>query len=157
MKTIYIFLDIDGVLVKEEPSVVELTLDDLEQDLMKFDADCLRQFENVIRKHQNCKIVISSSWRELFAFEEIKALFSDDVAKKVVGVTPISTQSLQYFRYHEILDYLKQHHALDNAWIAIDDISEHFPPNAPLVETDPNDGFDDLAAEELDDFLSDHS
>ncbi len=37
----YIFLDIDGVLVKEDAPGAEI---DLDEDLMKFDENCLTLF-----------------------------------------------------------------------------------------------------------------
>ena len=60
----YIFLDIDGVLVKEDITPIE-DIAILEADYGKFDPICLQKFENVIRQHPKIKIVISSAWREL--------------------------------------------------------------------------------------------
>ena len=127
----YIFLDIDGVLVKkvEKPKEVPVIVSnesDLVDDVLKFDQDCLNEFESVIRQYKQSKIVIDSSWREWFAFETIKALFSNDVADKVIGVTPEAREWVNYFRYYEILDYLKQNNASEEPWVAIDDIGHIF-------------------------------
>jgi len=145
----YIFLDIDGVLVKEDPPGAEINL---HEDLMKFDEDCLNTFERVIRRYENSKIVISSSWIEIFAIEAIKTLFSNEVAEKIMGATPRLNHPLKYFRYHEVLDYLKQNEA--EPWVAIDDIAEHFPPDAPVIVTNPYIGFDKNAADKLEYFLA---
>jgi len=71
----YIFLDIDGVLVKEDDPNDDIYMKtiELEEDLLRFHQDCLNEFESIIRQYQHTKIVISSSWRENFAFESIKA------------------------------------------------------------------------------------
>ncbi|OAD22555.1 hypothetical protein THIOM_001637 [Candidatus Thiomargarita nelsonii] len=143
----YIFLDIDGVLVKEDLPGAEIN-----EDLMKFDEECLNTFESVIRRYENSKIVISSSWIEIFALETIKTLFSSEVAEKIMGATPRLNQPLKYFRYHEVLDYLKQNEA--EPWVAIDDIAEHFPPDAPVIVTNPYIGFDKNAADKLEYFLA---
>jgi hypothetical protein len=58
----YIFLDIDGVLVKEDAPGEEI---DLDEDFMKYDEGCLNIFESVIRRYDNSQIVISSSWIEI--------------------------------------------------------------------------------------------
>ncbi|RKZ49621.1 MAG: hypothetical protein DRR08_30895, partial [Candidatus Parabeggiatoa sp. nov. 2] len=58
----YIFLDIDGVLVKEDAPGAEI---DLDEELMKFDDNCLILFENVVHKYDQSQIVISSSWIEI--------------------------------------------------------------------------------------------
>jgi len=147
----YIFLDIDGVLVKEDAPGEEF---DLDADLMKFDETCLILFESVIRKYEHSKIIISSSWIEICTIETIKSLFSPKVAIKILGVTPRLSYPIKYFRHQEVLNYLKQHGLENEAWVAIDDIAEHYPPDAPIVVTNPYKGFDQIAANKLAFFLS---
>lgn len=156
----YIFLDIDGVLVKESLPGEEIDLEveeidlEAEADLLKFDSDCLTEFENVLRKHSHYQIVISSSWREVFSFKSIKRLFSKDIAAQVIGLTSsLESSPLKYFRYYEVLDYLRRNHSAAEPWVAIDDIAEHFPPVAPVIVTNPYLGFDERAANQLDIFL----
>ncbi|RKZ88434.1 MAG: hypothetical protein DRR19_12555 [Candidatus Parabeggiatoa sp. nov. 1] len=155
----YIFLDIDGVLVKPDEPEDEIYLKEvnIEEDLLRFNQDCLKEFENVIRKYNHCQIVISSSWREMFAFKLIKALFSNDVADKIIGVTPIISHGVKHSRYHEILNYLEQNNALAKPWVAIDDIAAYFPKEAPVIITNPKKGFDKHAATKLDDFLNERA
>ena len=144
----YIFLDIDGVLTKEDITPIEdIAL--LEADYGKFDPICLQEFENVIRQYPDIKIVISSAWRELFSLEEIKSHFSNDIAAKIVGVTPIAQFVKKFFRYQEILDYLKKNNATEEPWIAVDDFVEHFPPGIPIVVTNRYQGFNQGSAEKL--------
>jgi len=143
----YIFLDLDGVLVTEDKiPITDMEL--LETNYAKFDPPCLQEFENVIRQYPNTKIVISSDWRTIFSLEEIKSRFSDDIAKTIVGVTPCAKLQ-KFFRHREVLDYLESNHLTKETWVAIDDIAEHFPKGTPLIVTNCYRGFDQLAAEKL--------
>jgi hypothetical protein len=150
----WIFLDIDGVLVPEKK------FDRLipQEDYMKFDPDCLNEFENVLRRFTEAKVVISSSWREIFPFEVIPPLFSPDIKARIVGVTPLLETKIihnfQFLRHQEVLEYLRQNQAEGSSWVAVDDIPEHYAPNAPVVATDPYIGFDDSSAKNLTQYLS---
>lgn len=151
-----IFLDIDGVLVPEK----KFDNDVLEKNLMKFDSACLSEFETVLRRYTDVQIVLTSSWREIFPFSAIKALFSPDIAVRVVGTTPfldpkrMATHQFQYLRYREVLEYLRQNHAENSSWVAVDDIPEHYPSDAPIVVTDAYLGFDQKSATALSEYLA---
>ena len=149
----WIFLDIDGVLVPEKQFEQPVP----PTDLMQFDPGCLRVLESVLDLHPNIKVVISSSWREVFPFEKIPPLFSPRIAPRVVGATPFldpkAVHQTKYVRYEEVLAYLRHHSAEGTPWVAIDDIPEHFPPGAPVVVTDAYYGFDGKAAAQLADYL----
>jgi len=146
----YIFLDIDGVLVKEDKPGEEI---DLDADLLKLDKNCAEIFENVVRQYEHVKIVISSSWREIFDLDTIKSVFSKDISDKIEGVTPIYTTPTKFFRHSEVMEYLSKNNTYGEAWIAIDDIAKHYPDDIPIVVTNPYVGFDEKAAMELDKFL----
>ncbi|PZO39188.1 MAG: hypothetical protein DCF19_14530 [Pseudanabaena frigida] len=150
----WIFLDIDGVLVPEKKFDKPV----LKEDYIKFDPDCLKEFENVLRIFTETKVVISSSWREIFPFEVIPPLFSPDIKARIVGATPLLETKIihnfQFLRHQEVLEYLKQNQAEDSSWVAVDDIPEHYEPNAPVVATDPYIGFDDNSAKKLTQYLS---
>jgi hypothetical protein len=45
-------------------------------------------------------------------------------------------------RYEEIQKYLIDQQIKNEFWVAIDDEPEGFPRSAPLVQTNPNEGFD---------------
>lgn len=140
-----IFLDIDGVLVRESDEF------DREEEI-SFHPDCLALFESVIQDYP-CRIVISSAWREEFPLDFIRSRFSPPIAAKVIGATPILTYR-RYFRYHEIMSYLHTYGGDEVPWIAIDDIAEHFPPEAPVIVTNPDNGFDGATALQLREFLN---
>jgi hypothetical protein len=71
-----LFLDVDGVL---HPHV-------------EYDATLLLvhrpALEAVLRACSDVEIVISSTWRINRTLAELRALFSDDIAPRVIGVTP---------------------------------------------------------------------
>jgi FMN phosphatase YigB (HAD superfamily) len=150
----YIFLDIDGVLIKtERPHDRRIAIPILRK--FAFDLQCANQFETVIRQYKNAKIVISSSRRKIFPLDTIKARFSKDIAARVAGATSLKIYSVdKYQRYRQVLDYLRQHALEDNSWVAIDDTAEHFPPEAPVIVTNSFEGFDEVAALELEHFLT---
>jgi hypothetical protein len=88
----WIFLDIDGVLVPERKFAQALD----RADLLRFDRDCLQAFENVVRRYPAVSVVISSSWREVFSFSAIRSRFSTDIAERVVICTPFLSPDVIY-------------------------------------------------------------
>lgn len=148
-----IFLDIDGVLVPDRPLNAAESL----QDLMKFDRTCLQEFETILRRYPSVRVVISSSWREMFPFETIPPLFSPDITPRIIGSTPFldpkAVCELEYLRYQEVLEYLRQNCPEHSPWVAVDDIPEHYPPDAPIVATVAEVGFDRNAAKALSKYL----
>jgi hypothetical protein len=146
-----IFLDIDGVLLPYESYDSSKPV----VDRTKFNPTCLKEFETVLRCYPQALIVISSSWRAVFSFEVIALLFSPDIAKRVVGDTPfVDLEVIEYHRHQEVIEYLRQHNAVNSHWVAVDDISENYPPDAPIVVTDSSIGFDRTAAKVLSQYLS---
>lgn len=150
----WIFLDIDGVLVPEKNFDIPVG----KQELLKFDPLCLQIFEDVLQRYPKVLVVISSSWREIFPFDVVRPLFAPSIARRVVGFTPFLDTKIihqfQYIRHQEVLEFLRQNDASDNSWVAIDDIPEHYPPNAPVVVTDAYMGFDECAGLALELYLS---
>ncbi len=150
----WIFLDIDGVLVPEKKFDYSVG----QEELLRFEPICLQKFEDVLHRYPKVEVVISSSWREVFSFEVVRPLFSPSIVKRVVGFTPFLDTKLihqfQYLRYQEVLEFLRQNNASDAPWVAIDDIPEHYPPNVQVVVTNPDTGFDESAALLLELYLS---
>ncbi len=150
----WIFLDIDGVLVPEKKFDTPVS----KEDLLKFDPTCLQLFEDTMQRYPEVLVVISSSWREIFTFDLVRSLFSPKIAERVVGFTPFLDSKIihqfQYLRYQEVLEFLRQNNALAGFWVAIDDIREHYPPESNVVVTDAYAGFDPAAALALELFLS---
>lgn len=138
----FIFLDLDGVLVPEKKFETPVS----PEAFMAFDPDCLREFETVLRSFPPTQVVITSSWREVYPFEVIPPLFSPDMAPRVVGATPFLdprvVHASRYVRHQEVLAYLEQIDQCDSPWVAIDDIPEHYPPEISVVVTDAYHGFD---------------
>ena len=58
-----------------------------------------------MREFEAFSVVIASSWREAFSLADLRGFFPDDLADRVVGVTPV----LDGNRQAEILAYLTQH------------------------------------------------
>lgn len=109
-----LFLDFDGVLHPECSGPVPADL-----------AFCrLPLFEAVVREHPSLALVISSTWREQFDLAALRAWFSPDVAKRIVGTTPVLPQPAQ--REAEILAWLREHGREGCAWLALDDAAWAF-------------------------------
>jgi uncharacterized protein len=129
-----LFLDFDGVL---HPA-----LDGREPNFCR-----LPLLESVLRDAPHVRIVISSTWREGFTLDELRGLFSPDIAARVVGATPSLPESS---RHAEIMRYLEQHATHTTAWIAIDDAIFEFPRGCPyLVACSGRTGLTPDVAQEL--------
>lgn len=111
-----IFLDFDGVLHGEGID-------------SKGVFEHLETFCATVRPYRhNIQIVISSSWRESYKFNEIQGFFEDDIQNIVVGFTPVRIDGFDNEgREREILDFCKQNSITD--WIAIDDMERLFSAN----------------------------
>ncbi len=66
----YIFLDFDGVLRR------------LTSEPARFEPELLANFESVVRPFIEVEIVISSAWRLEMSLDELRRLFSPDMAEK---------------------------------------------------------------------------
>lgn len=125
-----IFLDFDGVL---HPFLHRHTQR----------AFCyLPRFENVLRAFPRTKVVVTSTQRETKSLLELRSLFAPDVARAIIGATPVKTllnaEDIFEVRYREIQSYLAG--SLDSRWVALDDDATLFPLPCPnLIVCD--DGF----------------
>jgi hypothetical protein len=133
----YLFLDFDGVLRR------------LSSEPLRFEPRLLENFQSSIRPLPEVRIVISSAWRLVMPLSELRLRFSPDVAERIVGVTPEHLALTAQSRYNEVRSYLKTAQALDAPWLAIDDDPAHYPHDAPLLITDPYQGFDLNCAKRL--------
>jgi hypothetical protein len=137
----YIFLDFDGVLRR------------LSSATSRFEPELLKNFESVVRPVAEVKIIIASAWRLEMPLNELQQLFSPDVAERVVGATPEHLALTAHSRYNEVRSYLKTAQAIQATWLAIDDDPAHYPDDAPLLITDPYQGFDQACADRLLEFF----
>lgn len=127
-----LFLDFDGV-THGEPS-------------LDADAFCqLPRIELVLREFPAVEIVISSTWRldwvqEEESLQEMRKLFANDIAPRVVGVTPdlsgkrrsdLPANRETYLREWECFTWLQHHRSPDTPWLALDDRAGWFSPDSP--------------------------
>ena len=107
--------------------------------------------ERVLRDFPDVDIVISSAWREAHTLEQLRAFFSEDIAQRIVGVTPqLDSWKHPFIREAEIHTWLRNAGRASENWVALDDIAPFFSPgcqNLLLVHTDV--GFDAAADHEL--------
>lgn len=127
-----LFLDFDGVLhpkgaggaqshFVKKPLVEELLLES--------------QFSNV-------HIVVSSTWREAYSLEKLRAFFSPGLRQRIVDRTPVLDDlDSDHLRYREVRAWLNKH-PQTKIWCALDDDREGFPPSqsSNVVFTDPSQG-----------------
>ena len=121
LKIMILFLDFDGVLhpqYEHEPVPTEL-------------AFChLARFEAVMREFPSVKIVVSSTWREQFSMDVLRAKFSADIAARIIGRTPLAAEAMPphmvEVREWEILAWLSANKRPSEEWIALDDSAWQF-------------------------------
>ena len=114
-------------------------------------------FEAVMRTAPHVELVISSTWRYKRSLEELKALFSDDVAAQIIGTTPFYAQLtdvpdtlMGYEREAECRSWLRQHGRVAHEWLALDDRSWNFRPfNRNVLLVDGSVGLNADAAQTL--------
>ena len=133
-----LFLDFDGVLhpVHSEPA----------------EHFCLLEnFESVMREFPAVRIVIASTWRQAYSLNQIRRMFSQDIAARIIGMTTDWEESDgEYVRFKEIREFLRNHSLTDAQWVAVDDSGFAFPGSCRnLVLCDARYGLDADAAEAL--------
>lgn len=139
-----LFLDVDGVLhgdVVHEPQLLLAHLPAL---------------ESVLRARQAVEVVISSTWRLTRTLDELRALFSADIARRIISVTP-QWRDIQddatwgtYVREAEIEAWLRTNGRVWEKWVALDDQRGLFRPFCKnLIQTCPATGLDDTTVAEL--------
>lgn len=126
-----LFLDFDGVLHPQHESRVS-------------PFGYMDNFCGVMREvdpHGLVPIVISSSWRVLYPVEQLRAHFPNDIAARVVGITPFllpDNPDLNGSREREITAWMAEH-APGGQWLAVDDEAMYFSTGCPqlfLVDED---------------------
>jgi|GEM_PF-5953435 len=125
-----LFLDFDGVLHAGRSGTFEL----------------LPDLEALLRRYPDVDVVVSSAWATA-DLSSLRALFSPDIAPRVIGTTPdLQAQGLR--REHEIRQVLFRHGIA--RWVALGGKPETFPiyPRQ-LVATDFRVGITAAHLEEL--------
>ncbi|SHN13592.1 HAD domain-containing protein [Rhizobacter sp. OV335] len=130
MNPVFVFVDFDGVLHRTQ-------------------GDIDRYFEHAellgawLWSHPNIQLVVSSSWREVYKLAELRELLFHDVPdlkERLVGVTSnMDRIHAEHERSAECRLWLRDHGHNFSAWLAIDDQSERFSPDARdhLLVCDP--------------------
>lgn len=139
-----LFLDFDGVLHPQEAQQEQL-----------FTRTPL--LEALLREHLTVRVVISSSWREIFDLPALREHFSPDIAARIIDVTPVRVTNEQlpgplwsYVREGECWAWMHRNRPEGTPWIALDDQAWRFSPQCPqLVLTDPAVGLDAWVVERL--------
>ncbi|MDO8767503.1 MAG: HAD domain-containing protein [Burkholderiaceae bacterium] len=139
-----LFLDFDGV-VHPEPCYAK--------DAFR----SLHMIEGVLREFPAVEIVISSTWRLTWKYEDesipqMRKHFAPDIAHRVVGVTPdfryLERDSApdglsNYQREWECIAWLRTHRYAWTPWLALDDRPYWFKPfTTNLMVTDHKTGFE---------------
>ncbi len=126
MSNMVIFLDIDGVLNREQDWVCKYAIHE----------PCVKSLSEIAKKLGCCEIILSSTWRacdnggnenEPDFYKNLKNMLRI-YGLNIAGVTPVSSHS----REDEILYYAKRHEC--GKYLVIDDDQSMFntPSNIPL-------------------------
>lgn len=107
-----LFLDFDGVLHSGNSGTFAL----------------LPSLEEVLREYSEIDIVLSTSWRTA-EVKYLQHLFDDDIASRVIGVTPHFDG--QWARGREIMDIVSRYGI--QQWVVLDDDKRLFSPDFPNV------------------------
>jgi hypothetical protein len=124
MKTIYLFLDFDGVLQVFFPSD---DYTDEENDYFAF----AKNVEKVIVEYEDkldIKIVLSTSWRYSHTLDRLKAYLPKGLADKVIGVTPMEDDKKPRYtfpREDECRQFMVENN-FTGPWLALDDCPDMF-------------------------------
>lgn len=106
----------------------------------------LERFEELLCSHPRLDVVVSSSWRLTYPWDEIKGFFADDLQERIIDKTPNIPGGS---RYEEIQAWLKENSS-HSEWLILDDQPDEFPPECTrlcLCETTV--GFDAEAEKRL--------
>lgn len=121
---VFLFLDFDGVL---HP-----------MGARRGECDffcCVEAFEDALRESGRAvQIVISSAWRYQHTLEQLRVPFSKDIAKMIIGMTPVLDNGLEPGqRLVEVQRWLRKHRKSEAAWVAIDDMPELYGAGTVVV------------------------
>jgi hypothetical protein len=104
------------------------------------------------------RIVITSTWRIHFHFDDLKRFLSPGLASRVIGVTPaVFSRDGACQRSREIGSYLRVNKIENVVWIAIDDTDYLFcsgGDNSQVFLVDGSKGFTDANAVALTDLIA---
>ena len=109
-------------------------------------------FEKVARDY-DFKIVISSTWRTKRNWPQPLDVFSPDIRKRIIGVTPVLEDGhAAGGREKEVLEYLRRTDRDNEPWVALDDYTVLYDKGTCVL---CNDGFGEDEAQRLREALLD--
>lgn len=115
----YIFLDIDGVIIRQKyPYFEPRTL-----------------FEHWVRRHTDVAIILISSWCENHSLVELKELFSNDISQLILD----GIYDPKCYRDELIIRYI-QNHQIDRYCVFDDDKRSYANGFVPLIPVLPRQG-----------------
>jgi hypothetical protein len=146
---VLLFLDFDGVLHPASTTDPAHLL-------------CRRPLlEAVLRQVPAVDVVVSSTWRHTRTLAQLRGLFSDDFARRIIGCTPqwdtvaVPAPLAAYPRQAEIHAWLHANGRAWEAWVALDDQPWLFRPFLPnLVKVDHRTGLTEALCGQLYDRLA---
>lgn len=118
----------------------------------------LPMLEGVVREFPHVEIVITSTWREQRNLEELRSIFSADIAHRVIGATPSCNDHVElaeaigptYRRSIEIEAYLRATGTPWSPWLALDDKPYWFRPFCKnLILCNPKMGITETTLDEM--------
>ena len=97
--------------------------------------------EGWLRQRPDVGVVISSSWRAVHPFDEMRSFFAEDLQARVLGATPQVISAAAFKRQLEIEQWIAASDTPGAAWVALDDNPEFFEPGCRnLVTCNPDVG-----------------
>lgn len=164
-KPVYIFLDFDGVIHANDPTVLAWpqTTKDRGQYRYAFHQSDLLEF--TLKRHApNARIIVSSTWRTVFntvedlRYELLGSGCNVGLLNRMVGMTPVFKDDDEHVdptvgtRLQEILAYIKEHELDDVPCLIVDDDCFGFTGKKglffPIVMPEAETGFSFKDAEE---------
>jgi hypothetical protein len=97
--------------------------------------------EDILRRHQNISVVVSSSWAKSIELGLLMKFFSEDVRSRFVGSIRFHTDS----RREDVLKYLQTRGETDTLWVAVDDMA-FYEDSDPIVWTNHRTGLTETTA-----------
>ncbi len=122
-----IFLDIDGVLVTKEVFEEDPFTDEVSCWMHKFHKPSVDALNHLIEK-TGAFVVISSSWRNMHTFEELKQKFEREGAHFNFHEDWRTIRNYDWKRGQEVSEWLSRHPEI-TSWASIDDDNDFLPEN----------------------------
>ncbi len=146
---LYIFLNLDNVLIRQTSEKLALSHDELFQVI----TESLDLLEDALRFYHNYRIVVVSQWLKNLPLEKICSYFSYNVVENIVDILSEANLNLFNSTSQNIQQYIEDNQLHQGCWVIIDDISKDYPPDTSVIRTESDIGFDRQAAELLVNYL----